>query len=207
MFIRKRLLLQADTGATGGEGQEGNSNQTEGAGAGEGQQTTKTFTQAEVDDLIKNRLARANKDKPSKEELEAYNLWKETQKTEQEKQAELIAKAKEAQTEAEKKYLDLEAKYSAMGLGVKTDSINDVITLAKAKVSDDVTLTQAIEKVIEAYPHFKKDANVKTGATPLNPESNSNSAGITKEQFKKMSYSERVNLYNKDKDLYNQLAK
>lgn len=45
----------------------------------------KTFTQVEVNELIESRLARAKKQMPSKEELEAFKQWKESQKTEAEK--------------------------------------------------------------------------------------------------------------------------
>ena len=47
----------------------------------------KTFTQNEVNELIESRLARAKKQMPSKEELEDFKNWKESQKTESERQA------------------------------------------------------------------------------------------------------------------------
>ena len=45
----------------------------------------KTFTQDEVDAIVKERLAKAKKGIPSKEELTKYNEWKESQKTQQDK--------------------------------------------------------------------------------------------------------------------------
>lgn len=45
----------------------------------------KTFTQAELDDIVKTRLSRATKDIPSKEELASYKAYLETQKTDQQK--------------------------------------------------------------------------------------------------------------------------
>ena len=48
----------------------------------------KTFTQAELDDIVEKRLAKVKKGIPSKEELQQYNQWKESQKTEAEKNAE-----------------------------------------------------------------------------------------------------------------------
>jgi hypothetical protein len=47
----------------------------------------KTFTQVEVNELIESRLARAKKQMPSKEELEAFKNWKDSQKSEGERQA------------------------------------------------------------------------------------------------------------------------
>ena len=48
----------------------------------------KTFTQKELDSIVETRLAKAKKGIPSKEELDAFNSWKEAQKTEQEKREE-----------------------------------------------------------------------------------------------------------------------
>lgn len=50
----------------------------------------KTFTQEEVNSMIKDRIARVNKNIPSKEELKAFKEWKESQKTEAEKQSETL---------------------------------------------------------------------------------------------------------------------
>lgn len=50
------------------------------------QTVEKTFTQEEVDNIIKARL----RNMPSKEELNEFKSWKESQKTEAEKQAEYL---------------------------------------------------------------------------------------------------------------------
>ena len=50
----------------------------------------KTFTQEEVNNIVKERLAKAQKGIPSKEELTKYNEWKESQKTQQDKYDELV---------------------------------------------------------------------------------------------------------------------
>ena len=52
----------------------------------------KTFTQEEVNTMIQDRLAKEKKKMPSQEELKAYNEWKESQKTEAEKQQEILSK-------------------------------------------------------------------------------------------------------------------
>lgn len=41
----------------------------------------KTFTQKELDDIVKQRLDRAKKDMPSKDELKAFKEWQDSQKT------------------------------------------------------------------------------------------------------------------------------
>jgi hypothetical protein len=58
----------------------------------------KTFTQQELDNIVKERLAKAKKGIPSKEELAEYNEWKESQKTQQDKYDELVKKDGEKDT-------------------------------------------------------------------------------------------------------------
>lgn len=48
----------------------------------------KTFTQEEFNEALKKEVARKTKGIPSKEELNAYNEWKESQKSEEEKRLE-----------------------------------------------------------------------------------------------------------------------
>ena len=51
-------------------------------------QTEKTFTQEQLNKILKERLEKEQKKMPSKDELKAFKEWKESQKTEAEKQAE-----------------------------------------------------------------------------------------------------------------------
>lgn len=48
----------------------------------------KTFTQSEFNEALKKEVERKTKNLPSKEELNAFNEWKESQKTEKERQEE-----------------------------------------------------------------------------------------------------------------------
>lgn len=54
----------------------------------EGQASEKTFTQEELNKIVQERLDKEKKKMPSKEDLKAFKDWKESQKTEAEKQAE-----------------------------------------------------------------------------------------------------------------------
>nr|DAO46920.1 MAG TPA: Major capsid protein [Bacteriophage sp.] len=176
--LRKRLgmkLAQDDGAGNGGAGSE--TNLTDNSdGEGEGTEETnskeeKTFTQADVDKLIKERLAREKKGQPSKEELEAFNNWKESQKTEEEKKNEALTNAEKAKQDAEDRANTLEAKVTCLSKGVLADSVDDVVILAKAMVSEEVTMDQAVDKILEKYPSFKgvqqQDENlgfIKVGA-------------------------------------------
>ncbi|MGM8298121.1 hypothetical protein [Clostridium perfringens] len=159
--LRKRLcmkLAQDDGAGNGGIGSETNS--TDGAdGEDEGTETNpteeKTFTQEEVNRMIKDRVAREKKGQLSKEELKAYQEWKESQKTEAQKQSEALTNAEKAKQDAEERANTLEAKVTCLSKGVLADSVDDVVILAKAMISEEVTMDQAVDKVLEKYPSFK----------------------------------------------------
>ncbi|MBY0756518.1 hypothetical protein K5V21_13795 [Clostridium sardiniense] len=159
--LRKRLgiYLAADDGAgSGGEGSETNS--TDGTGGeGEGAEETtpeeNTFTQADVDKLIKDRVAREKKGQLSKDEIKAYQDWKESQKTDEEKKNEALTNAEKAKQDAEERALNAETKVTCLSKGVIASSVDDVVILAKAMVNDELTIEQAIDKVLEKYPSFK----------------------------------------------------
>lgn len=159
--LRKRLgmkLAQDDGAGNGGAGSEANpTDNADGEGEGTGTNPTeeKTFTQEEVNRMIKDRVAREKKGQLSKEELKAYQDWKESQKTEAEKQSEALTNAEKAKQDAEERANTLEAKVTCLSKGVLADSVDDVVILAKAMVSDDVTMDQAVDKVLEKYPSFK----------------------------------------------------
>lgn len=184
--LRKRLgmgrLMEADNGAGSGAN-TGNAETTE--TKEDTQETTqteeKTFTQADVDKLIQDRIAREKKNQLSKEELKAYNEWKESQKTEEEKKNEALTNAEKARLAAEEKATALEAKVTCLSKGVIATSVDDVVTLAKAMVTDELTIEQAIDKVLEKYPSFKgeqqeQNTGFKIGAGAEQTKGNANDA-------------------------------
>ena len=59
----------------------------------------KTFTQEEVNTIVQERLDKFKKKMPSKEELDAYNNWKESQKSESEKALEKDKRIEELEHE------------------------------------------------------------------------------------------------------------
>lgn len=143
----------------------------------DGVQSEKTFTQAEMDKVIADRLAREKKNIPDKKRLEAFKAWEDSQKTVVEKQNEAISNAEKAKLEAEQRATDFEAKYTAISKGVKSDAIEDVIALAKAKVTDTVTLDKAIDEAIKKYPSFKGEIQTITTGVKTN-NNGSNLSGV-----------------------------
>ena len=112
------------------------------------QGAAKTFTQDEVNDLIKARVQRERRGLPGKEELEAFHKWQDDQKSAEQKSAEAIKAQSDRAEAAEKKAAALEAKLLATSKGVKTDAADDVVALASLKVSDDMPLEKAIDEVL-----------------------------------------------------------
>lgn len=148
-------MLSPDTGANGGA-ENGEVGTNEPGKDEEGQEPeAKTFTQEELDSIVKERIARAKKGQPSKEELDAFKQWQESQKTEEEKKNDALTNAEKARLAAEEKVTALEAKVTCLSKGVTSTCVDDVVILAKAMITDELTIEQAIDKVLEKYPSFK----------------------------------------------------
>lgn len=183
--LRVNRLMEADSGIGSGAN-TGNVETTETkTDIQETTQEEKTFTQADVDRLIQERVAREKKNQISKDELKAYNEWKESQKTEEEKKNEALTNAENARIAAEEKANNLEAKVTCLSKGVIATSVDDVVILAKAMVTDEITIEKAIDKVLEKYPSFKGEAKLqeeetqkgfKIGAGAENLKGNANDA-------------------------------
>jgi hypothetical protein len=53
-------------------------------------------------------------------------------------------------------------KYEALLAGVNPEMLDDAITLANSRVTDEVPFADAIGSVVERYPAFSKQEEVKT---------------------------------------------
>lgn len=145
--------------------------ETEPAKSAESTPAEKTFTQKELDDIVKQRLDRAKKDMPSKDELKAYREWKDSQKTAEQKAADDIAAANSAKEAAEREKQALEIKVACLSKGVLPEAAEDVIALAARLTDDSTSIENAVDKVLEKYPAFlgkppkKVTTGVRTGDT------------------------------------------
>lgn len=188
--LRKKLgmsrLMAADDGTgSGAAGTEESSEEKEEGEENSGEEETKTFTQDEVDKLIKDRLKREKKGQPTKEELKAFKEWQDSKKTNEEKNLEKITAAEQKVKEAEARANLAETKVSCLSKGVKLESIEDVVTLANAMVDDDTSIEKAIEKVLKKYPTFKGEQEVGKGFK-VGAGSKSGQAKDTDEELKKI---------------------
>ena len=166
----------------------------------------KTFTQSEVDELIKKRLAKQEKsfDKRMQEKLdeaEKLRAMNETQKAEyeQEKQRAYIA---ELEAKINRSGLEREAsKMLSEGGIIADDKILGLI------VKDTAERTQeAVESFVALVNDLadKKVGEKLKGKTPKKMEDTS-AGEITKEQFNKMGYQSRNELLRNNPELYHKL--
>ena len=166
----------------------------------------KTFTQSEVDELIKKRLAKQEKsfDKRMQEKLdeaEKLRAMNESQKAEyeQEKQRAYIA--------------ELEAKINRSGLEREASKMLSESGIAADDKILGLVVKDTAEKTQEAVESFvalvndladKKVGEKLKGKTPKKMEDTS-AGEITKEQFNRMGYQSRNELLQNNPELYHKL--
>nr|MDH3162300.1 hypothetical protein [Bacillus licheniformis] len=132
------------------------------------QQQEKLLPQSDVNNLIAKETKKAQEKllkqlgiedfKSAKEGLSKFKEWQESQKTEAEKMADSLKDYETKYNTALSENESLKAQIATMGAGVQADAVQDVVTLAKPLVSDEVDMNATIEKVLEKYPHFKGEA-------------------------------------------------
>ena len=166
----------------------------------------KTFTQEEVNEMISKRLQRERKDIEAKIEAERKQAEELAKLSEQEKASKLLEiKEKELndkirafenerllnETSKQLASKNLPIDFAEMLKGNDAEKTFENIQLFEAKFNE------AVEKVVTE----RLRGNVPKTTT------SSSVASITKEQFKKMDLMQRQELFNNDRELYNELTK
>lgn len=124
----------------------------------------KLFTQKEVNRFTarekeqgRNSVYKAlGLDPKDKKTIEAVKSFVESQKTEEQKNAEREAENNTKLLELEQRAMLAEAKAEVMALGVKGQFVDDAVTLALAKVNDDNNLKTVISSFKDKYPIWFK---------------------------------------------------
>lgn len=124
----------------------------------------KLFTQKEVNRFTarekeqgRNSVYKAlGLDPKDKKTIEAVKSFIESQKTEEQKNAEREAENNTKLLELEQRAMLAEAKAEVMALGVKGQFVDDAVTLALAKVNDDNDLKTVISSFKDKYPIWFK---------------------------------------------------
>lgn len=195
--IRFLCKLDADGGnggssseGAGGTGEGGHSNDPNSTGGNNS--SDKTFTQEQVNSMIaaekRKNLSSMYKGLGFESEEDA-KAFVEKYKQEEEKNKSDLVKAQEAakKAEAEKKAeqskaQDLQYKFDAMAEGCDAKSAEDVVVLAKAKMSDDKDFATALKEVKEQYPAmFGQDGSSGggTGGGGTSPRKKLSSGDLT----------------------------
>lgn len=172
----------------------------------EEQSIEKTFTQAELDDIIRREKAKAKRSaekeyKSKMEEAEKLRQMNETQKAEYEAE------------QREKHIKDLETKLNRIELEKEASkilsesniSVNDAILsfVVKDNAEDTKQAITAFSQVVDDLAD-KRVSEMLKGKTPSRTGT-STTAGVTKEQFNRMGYASRNELLQNNPELYKQL--
>lgn len=135
----------------------------------------KTFTQEEVDAMIGKRLAKAMKGIPSEEEITAYRTWKDSQQTEQERQAKRekeFADNKSALTAAQAEVQQLKREKYVLSKGLTGEEAEFISFKAERMVDDKTTFEQAVDKLTENRQKVTFDWTAPAGGGEKKSETN-----------------------------------
>lgn len=168
--------------------------------------TERTFTQAELDDIIKKEKAKAKRSaereyKAKMDEAEKLRKMNAEQKAEYEaqKQAERIA---ELEAQLNRNGLEKEASKMLSEAGIVAS--DDILSFV---VKHDAEGTQEAVNALSSLVNDladKKVSEMLKGKTPKKVEQSTTGA-ITKTQFDKMGYKDRNELLQNNPELYHQL--
>lgn len=158
-FLPMNLQLFAEDGeADGDDSGEGDDPDGEEPDEDGEDEDEKKFSQKEVDEAVKKRLAREKRKWQRQQQTKPDDKPRDTGNpgngdTGAAGETEADKKAREA----EEKAAALEMKWTCLEHDVRKDCVDDVLALAKVHTSkdDSLDIEDAIDKVLEKYPHFK----------------------------------------------------
>lgn len=103
-------------------------------------------------------------DPNNKQMVKMFQAFVESQKSDEQKAAEKDIEAQNKQAEMEQRTLMAEAKAEAMMLGVKSQYVEDAVTLALSKMSDDADMKTILSELKEKYSlWFESDDDDEKG--------------------------------------------
>ena len=171
----------------------------------------------EVNEAKKNAEALVKERDTQIEKLKQDNKGNEDLKNQIAKLQDDNKKAVEAKdAEIKKIKIDNAVNTALIGAGAKnTKAVLALLKLDDAELADDGTVKglseqiDALKKAEDSSFLFKsegKNPNPKKGVTPKGNNDPKGNGTVTKEQFAKMGYKERVELFNTDRELYDSLV-
>ena len=165
---------QDQQGAQGAAGTEDtqNTNNTQTNGD-EQKKEEKTFTQHQVSAMMAKEkkqgkaaaYAELGIDPTDTKTISMFKAFMEAQKTDEQKAAEQASKQAALVADAERRAMMAEAKAEALQAGVKSDYVDDCITVAISKVNDSTTLADALKELKTKYPIWFGSDDSANGTT------------------------------------------
>lgn len=131
----------------------------------------KTFTQAELDKIVGERLARERKNQPDPEKLKKFEEWEKSQQSEAEKAAETAKKLADAQTEAEQ----LRRENAVIKAGVSADDA-DYVMFKVGKMEGD--FNDNLKKFLEENKKFTTEPTKKVPDNKHDPSKSDEMDGV-----------------------------
>lgn len=146
-----------DDGSEGEDGSDGEDDDPDDDSEGDDAEEKK-FTQKDVDDAVKKRLAREKRKWQREQQKKASGGGIDGRAKAGDDGEE---KDNEKLKAVESRAIKAETRAACFEAGVDKDAIDDVTALAHAymEADEDLDLEDAIEKVVKKYPHFKKGAD------------------------------------------------
>jgi len=132
----------------------------------------KTFTQDEVNAIVKERLAKAQKGIPSKEELTKYNEWKESQKTQQDKYDELVKEG----TEKDTTISNLQKENLILKAGITDADEIEFISFKVGKMDGD--FEENLKTYLAENPKYTKKQETKATGVEIKQNTIAQESGV-----------------------------
>lgn len=150
---------QNQQGAQNAAGAEDNQNNNQGSND-EQKKEEKMFTQHQVSAMMSKEkkqgkaaaYAELGIDPNDTKTISMFKAFMEAQKTDEQKAAEAASKQAAQVAEAERRAMIAEAKAEALQAGVKSDYVDDCITVAISKINESTTLGDALKELKGKYP-------------------------------------------------------
>lgn len=183
-------------------------------------------SQDDLDALVEKRLRRDRRDRRKKGAVDKAGDKAESgqQQDDDEAQRKADARVEKAQRLAAR----AEALVAATEAGLTGDRAKAAVKLADLDLTDVVdddgevdgkAVTAAVKAAIKAYPFLKVEADAPAtegdtgntrkppvGGNTQKPDGDKGTDAMTPERFAELSYTERVQLFNRDPQLYERLA-
>lgn len=133
----------------------------------------KTFTQEEVNGIVKERLAKAQKGIPSKEELAKYNEWKESQQSQQEKYDNLVKNS----SEKDHTISNLEKENAVLKAGITDQDEVEFICYKVGKMDGD--FKENLTQYLADNPKYTKKQETKATGVETKTQTAPQDSGVT----------------------------